>query len=453
MAVTTRSTRAHLLGLVPLIAVITVVLLCLAASVGWLSGVAELRNVYPGWASMKLVTAACLSTLALALYVEIRIGHRLHGFVVTGAVAVAAVALVNGLSFIDVSSFGLTRLFGRPGTAGAPMAAATAVTLLPLVFGLAAGPRRRVLTQAVVFIGATVPYAAVVGYLINAQGLYSFGPYGTMSISTAVACLLLAGGILTVDESTWLRRLGARDDFSAVVVRRLAVPSLLLSPSLGYFASVGVSLDWWEEQFAPVLIVTGTSLLSVALVGWVGVLLARLERQRQDATTLAELDPLTGAGNRRFLDRALTHEFDPSRTGPIALIAMDLDDFKRINDRHGHHQGDAALVGFADCVRANTRATDVFIRTGGDEFSLLLPNTTDNAAQAVAVKLLAVLAAWQQRDPHRRPHVSIGVAVRDHTVSSSLDLQKRADLALYDAKTNGKHRVVVYENLVPPPGT
>ena len=318
------------------------------------------------------------------------------------------------------------------------MSAATACSFLLLCIGVLTGSGQ-VGGHVAFLLGALPPYVALVGYVISASGLYTFGPFGSMAVNTSVSLLLLALGGLTIDASSWLRRVGVSTDIAAIVIRRLVPPCLIIFPVLGFLATHGAYLGLWASDFGPVIIVVGGSLFSGGLVVWTALSLGRIDRQRLTSVALAESDPLTGAGNRRFLDRVLLQTFTEQRRSPAALLAMDLDGFKTINDRHGHDEGDRALIGFVACVQANTRITDVFARTGGDEFALFVTDTTEEQAIEISTKLQEALAFWQLQRPEARPGVSIGIGILDADTRSPEALMKRADLSLYEAKSFSSH--------------
>ncbi|CAN5727979.1 hypothetical protein BH18ACT15_BH18ACT15_03840 [soil metagenome] len=164
---------------------------------------------------------------------------------------------------------------------------------------------------------------------------------------------------------------------------------------------------------------------------------------------VAQHDPLTGLFNRqRFaeeLSRQLAHVARYQSSG--ALFILDLDNFKQINDSHGHAAGDAVLREVADILRRSLRATDIPARLGGDEFAVLLPEADVKGAALVAGKLLA---AVRDRFADRRETaisvtLSIGVAFVDAAAASSSDLATiMADHAMYDAKRQGGNRFSVY---------
>ena len=181
------------------------------------------------------------------------------------------------------------------------------------------------------------------------------------------------------------------------------------------------------------------------LTGFRGTIQDVTDRKRMEAQLeyQADHDPLTGLYNRRRfgeeLERALRVVSRYRRSGAVLMI--DIDNFKTINDTHGHAAGDRVLKGVAAAVAARTRETDVFARLGGDELAIVLPEAGVDDARRVAEEIRESAAAVEGA-----PKLSIGIAPFD--ADSRLvadDLLVAADMALYEAKNEGRDRVVVYD--------
>ena len=185
------------------------------------------------------------------------------------------------------------------------------------------------------------------------------------------------------------------------------------------------------------------------LLSSVSFLLMQKERADFLAGELASLDPLTGAFNRRtFIDLAEKALARARRLqAPLSLVLLDVDHFKRVNDTHGHLAGDEVLKRFADVVRDQLRKEDIFVRYGGEEFCLLLPDVPGPGAVALAgrVRRAVAKAAFTAGGAEIALTVSAGVAARLDEGPEGLEaLIARADEALYMAKNRGRNRVAAF---------
>ncbi len=184
---------------------------------------------------------------------------------------------------------------------------------------------------------------------------------------------------------------------------------------------------------------------AVAYLAVLGVAMAGLHTLRRREAQMARLiiqDPLTNVLNARAFAERLGQELDRNRRypRPLALMYMDLDNFKVINDTHGHQTGDAVLKLVADAMRTSVRQADIVGRLGGDEFAVIMPETDAHLADAAAKRLVVGLRNVFKGTPNVT--ASIGVVSCTATEASTDDLLRRADQAMYDAKKSGKDRVV-----------
>ncbi|MCK6388276.1 MAG: diguanylate cyclase [Zoogloea sp.] len=173
--------------------------------------------------------------------------------------------------------------------------------------------------------------------------------------------------------------------------------------------------------------------------------IARLQAELEQTSELIRHDPLTGMLNRKGLDEALSREaaFAQRRGTPLCLGLLDVDNFKQINDTHGHQTGDEALQHLASVIRENVRPQDSVGRYGGEEFVVLLPDTTLDSAAAALVRLQRALTKrfFLARQQKLLITFSAGVAQlrSDEQPEHAVD---RADKAMYIAKRSGKNRVI-----------
>ena len=171
----------------------------------------------------------------------------------------------------------------------------------------------------------------------------------------------------------------------------------------------------------------------------------QLRDANERATLLMHSDSLTGLGNRRYFESRLDEaiSYAARHRHPLSLAMADLDHFKRINDTYGHEAGDRALQAFADVLLRLTRREDVVARFGGEEFLVLLPETGGDRAAAFAERVRIATSELEVLGDDHRITVSIGVAELEGGESGE-SMIKRADEALYEAKAEGRDRVVRY---------
>ena len=174
-----------------------------------------------------------------------------------------------------------------------------------------------------------------------------------------------------------------------------------------------------------------------------------LKLQAEFLLQLSLIDGLTGIANRRCFDERLTLEFFRSQRSnqPLALLMIDIDFFKTLNDQHGHQVGDEFLRQIATVLQSNMRrSSDLAARYGGDEFVCLLPDTNKNEARMIAEKLIANVQALKMDDltSDKKPKltISIGLAIYPSPKIPSPELLiKAADKQLYNAKHHGRNRI------------
>lgn len=177
-----------------------------------------------------------------------------------------------------------------------------------------------------------------------------------------------------------------------------------------------------------------------------GLSSARLVRQNRELAHAAAVDPLTSLFNRRHFETRITEEIERARRYGLnlALLVIDADDFKSLNDRFGHLVGDQVLRGISDTLRRSVRAFDVCTRFGGEEFAILMPGASAASALQSAERIRQRIEHYRfdplPIPPDQHPTISLGVAVLDG-INSAHELIARADRALYAAKAAGKNCV------------
>lgn len=205
------------------------------------------------------------------------------------------------------------------------------------------------------------------------------------------------------------------------------------------------ALQFLPEAFGSLTqrVTVTVTLLLVALNALIFAL--RTAMQRRALEEIAALDPLTGARNRRAMEEEVAIALNAhQRTGrPVTLAILDLDHFKRVNDRHGHEAGDQLLRTFVDLVRRSTRATDRLFRFGGEEFVLLMEHTDEIGTMRAFANLQRRIHE-ELRAAGEPVTVSMGAAVLRHGESRDAWFA-RADAALYRAKQGGRDRLALDE--------
>ncbi|MDX6511071.1 MAG: hypothetical protein QOE36_575 [Gaiellaceae bacterium] len=380
-----------------------------------------------------LVCAAGLAVASAAAYELVRGSHdasRLAGLALMFAAAALAERYpvpadrldVSGVSLAFVFGVAGVQLFGWPGTVLVVAAAAAVVQL---------GARRPSLRVA---------YNASMHALAVGAGAMAIAPIDTGGAGGLLAAVVLCG---LVQHAVNMLLVSTVVSASAQrpFLRHLADSYRSSAFAFGLMTSAAVVLVvLWQRSPA----------LSAALLG---PLLAIALYQRAAIETLRAIrlsltDPLTGLGNHRHFHERLRRELERAddRGAPLSLCLVDVDDFKRVNDRLGHQEGDRVLADVASRLRQGGEA----FRLGGDEFALLLPRHDEAEALAAAE---AVVARLSGLDIEQAEHVTVsaGAATVAGAGGARDDLVRRADAALYWAKAHGKNRACAAD--AGPPGT
>ncbi len=175
---------------------------------------------------------------------------------------------------------------------------------------------------------------------------------------------------------------------------------------------------------------------------------ASLRETLNHVKNLAATDSLTGISNRRHFMESSVIEFDRSKRHghPLTILALDIDHFKSINDTFGHQAGDEVLRSICTCCQSLLRASDIFGRLGGEEFSILLPDTDKESASIMAQRILDNISALKVKYEEGIISftTSIGISQLTDECQNMEALMKNSDEALYKAKNNGRNRMEIY---------
>ncbi len=276
---------------------------------------------------------------------------------------------------------------------------------------------------------------------ITAQLYFSYGYSDELASAMAInggmgAILLMAvprmgvlrGGKLSDRLVYWVYLLFALHFFFA----------LYFSATVGVVDALAVhnpSMQWIVVRLGRVLFV-----IFVALTLLGSVMLDIIEKLKHERN----IDGLTQLHNRRGFEERGALEIASGRNRPVSLLLCDIDYFKQVNDRYGHAAGDLVLAEFAKILRHCARATDIVGRFGGEEFIILLPSTSPERAVHVAQRIRALLAATHFPELPSDYFLTASFGVAGLRENESLrDLFSRADALLYDAKADGRDRIIL----------
>ncbi|MCS6810697.1 MAG: GGDEF domain-containing protein [Tepidimonas sp.] len=353
--------------------------------------------------------------------------------------SVAAWVLV-ALNAVHVAVFGVLT-FDEPVRDAWARQIAMAHGVMAVVMAPIGGLARRLHAQPVLSVGsralpvvacAVVLAWAIVLTVMDQAVSTSIDPYVNAAVGVAIVFLLRPSTVVGLMGVAWVALVWAlgrvTDDAALLTTNRMNAASATA-------LAVLVSVLFWRyyartERLQRVLAQTNR----------------QLQAQRAELEALATRDPLTGLLNRRELVRQAEIELARVRRlkAPLSLVMLDLDHFKAINDRHGHAVGDEVLRQTARLMANSIRKTDRVARFGGEEFVLLLPDTTVDHARQLADKLREGLAQLSIATLEGPVTASLGVAGSTGDVDRSLDaLLLQADQALYEAKRRGRNRTVV----------
>lgn len=251
-----------------------------------------------------------------------------------------------------------------------------------------------------------------------------------MIMATTPGMIFLAWGVAILPLSFFTAALSWRGSY-LMLLRLVAASGFAVA--LVVHARAGVSIGAGDIAVAALLLTVG-SWVTVRTAVEQRTLMTRLEAQ-------SLTDPLTGLRNRRALSQEMSHPFMRlSERRSLAVLVFDLDDFKQVNDAHGHDAGDDRLRQIADVFGANLRKEDLMYRYGGDEFVVLAPVAGPEEAASLAARLQQ--AALSRADTR----LSVGYALVPPGTPQVDEALRLADRALLTAKRNGKGRVVAAED-------
>lgn len=418
-------------------------------TVGWGQGVPALRGPLAGFATMKSNTAVCLGSLGLALSLSQLGGpiRRLSAVFTAISALIAAITLaeyclswdagIDQLLFVDATT-PATDFPGRP-------ASLTAGLLLLLGVAVTDSQARgwRLVRTTCSMVALLITWTLLNGYLFARSTLPGTLPFGSVAVHTAAALFVLALGALATQPGSWPVRTVFAGNVAGTMCRWLLPAAILAPPLLGWVLR---HLTLWGEPGAPfhwALYSASSSAGSVALILILARRIELLDAERSAATMMSRHDELTGLSNRRAFDQFLREAFNRARRyeRPLSLMTIDVDEFKAYNDTYGHPAGDEVLSAAATVFAGIARDTDLVARIGGEEFAMVLPETSLAGARALAERVRQKVSELRLQ---RRVTVSIGIAALAAGIPTAAALLEQSDAALYMAKRGGRNRVIVF---------
>jgi diguanylate cyclase (GGDEF)-like protein len=334
---------------------------------------------------------------------------------------------------------------------------ATVATVLESLLSLVFAGTAAVLSSCLVAMGVRQFFdepvrwrqmAAIIALTFAGLSFFTFG-YGSASIRILIYSVGLILPLVLVLKSLLQKRDG-RIDAGARLAGSVAIAIIVICVlrALSKLSQAGGDFNFLQFNTPQSIMVL--ALIFLSMIFNFGFLLMAMDRLRNEVADLALMDDLTGVGNRRQLLQRLGEECARSDRSnqPFALLVIDIDNFKTINDTHGHAAGDACLQHFTLMAQTQLRPGDLLARTGGDEFCVMLPASTLREGATIAQRIIEVCREDAAGCVGNEVplSVSIGVAQWTHDVGAFQDrLIAAADHALYVAKKEGRNRFSVHE--------
>jgi diguanylate cyclase (GGDEF)-like protein len=421
---------------------------------GWVCNIEAVRAVVPGTVGMKASTALMFMLCGSALLL-VQGNDNMRNIGRICAAAAIAIALAFLLEYLMGWKLGIDELPFRDTAARATRlsdpgrpAPTTLFCFVLLGIALFTMHSRWRVEDALMVPVLAVASMCVVGYAYTIPAFYGPASAAKMALNTGLAFLVLAAGVMFAAPHGRSRRILATTNPGAVMARRLLPLAVLVPLTLGWLRLIGEEAGIFDLRVGTWILTMTTITCLIAVIIWAASSLSRTDGHRRrlerELKRLAREDELTALPNRRGFEERLRHELALASRhhAPGALLMVDLDRFKAINDENGHAAGDDLLQGVAEALRGRLRDTDALGRLGGDEFVAYLPHTEAAAAVAVGEHLLTVVRdASTALGDGMRTTASVGVAFDPGSSLGPEAMLGAADAAMYSAKRAGGNRV------------
>ena len=429
---------------------------------GWMLDVAVLRNVVPGTVGMKSWTAIGLLSAGAALLLTTAPARERT----TPARAAAAFTLLLGLAvlaeYILGWDLGIDELLFRdaaghaaniayPGRFAPTTALCFALVGLGLLTLDVASWRGWRIAEVAMVPVAAIGAMTLVGYLYAIPVFYGPASAAKMALNTGVCFLALAGAVVLARPRGRLLVLATTQDPGGIMLRRLLPLAIVVPLLLGWAKLEAGDAELFSDRVGTWWL-SALTILALCLLIWrVASRLSKYAVQRDlleaELQRLANHDELTGLPNRRRFDEELAAAgARVARNGdPCAVLVMDLDRLKRVNDSLGHAAGDELLQTVGAILRERIRASDAGARVGGDEFAILLTNTEVQQARVLAEDIITMIAGCRVHTVKGEAWTTVSIGIAPLTPDDPLGVaaMSRADDAMYRAKRRGGDRMAV----------
>jgi len=417
---------------------------------GWILRIPVLTSVLPDLVSMKPNTALAFLMLSGALFAAAE--GRWPGGQRWLAVAAAVIGSLTLFEYVSGVSLGIDQvLFRDPVNSTQPgrMAAITAVNFLLLATALLmpSSKRANYIKEGLALLLAFSATLAIVGYIYGVPAFYGAlsNSSTAMALLTGVSFLVLAIGFLLIPRQEGFIHVLRGPSIASMAARYMLLPATLVPVVLG---GLFIRSRWnpGHPHLVMALSVVSDIVLLVALIWLFALMIRRVEIERAVIQREAETDQLTGIYNRRHFEASLDQEIERARRygSPLSLLMIDVDNFKLLNDHHGHLVGDRLLYQLTRECESCLRTSDVFCRYGGDEFVIIAPETPGPAAMTLARRMRHKVSAMGLDSSLGTLAISVGIAVWEEGFKKKDDIIAAADSALYQAKSAGRDRECLY---------
>jgi diguanylate cyclase (GGDEF)-like protein len=429
--------------------------------IGWFCDIEFLKRIDLRLVAMNPVTAVGMVLGGISLLV-CHLSKHIPAVKGIGILFGALICIVALLKLFEITSgwvLGVdTWLFEAKLNIGSGpsnrMAPNTAINFLLIGIAIMLLHLRRgiVASQLSAAASALISVLAIVGYTYNISKFYGIGFFIPMAIHTATSFLLLAGAALYAEPDSGVMAIITNNGPAGRMARVLLPCAILIPIGFGWLGLIGQRAGLYQYELGTAVFVMANVFVFVVLI-WLNTRqLFHADYRRQSAENKlrhsATHDSLTGLANRRLFIERLTHRMNLAKRRPalpFAVLFLDLDGFKQVNDKFGHGAGDSVLVEVSEILMKCSRVTDLVARLGGDEFSLLAEDMSHvDDARILADRILATMPTkYSSADMSVPIGISIGIAIYEHQHNAD-ELMNDADKALYQAKKQGKGQYVIH---------